>query len=396
MLRLFFIGLSCAMVSCLVAIFLNPIVVKLAYDKHLVDAPNYRKLQKVPVPVLGGMSVYLAVVVGIMLCNYFVPVNGMYLPMSALTIMFYVGLFDDLIGLSARRKFFFQILVVFLMWCFGFRVDTLLGVFGIWYIPESWSFVLSMFTGVGLMNAINLIDGVDGLASGGGIIMCSLVAIFFIRHADFVYAVFAVVFVGSLIPFFFCNVFSRKFKMFIGDSGSLMLGTVSYLFIVRCLHSAPLFPLDAYGVSCLVAIYAVPVFDTLRVMGVRILKKTSPFKADKTHLHHIFVDLGLPHFIVTTIILFMSVLIIVISYLFSLIKWHPTYQLLAVVASSALIVWGTYFVLRIIRDNHPDLFISMKARLKLRMRKPIKFYHWAQELCDGHTRRRRRNLKLKR
>lgn len=245
-------------------------------------------------------------------------------------------------------------------------------------------------------DAINLIDGVDGLASGGGIIMCSLVAIFFIRHADFVYAVFAVVFVGSLIPFFFCNVFSRKFKMFIGDSGSLMLGTVSYLFIVRWLHSAPLFPLDAYGVSCLVAIYAVPVFDTLRVMGVRILKKTSPFKADKTHLHHIFVDLGLPHFIVTTIILFMSVLIVVISYLFSLIKWHPTYQLLAVVASSALIVWGTYFVLRIIRDNNPDLFISMKARLKLRMRKPIKFYHWAQELCDGHTRRRRRNLKLKR
>lgn len=92
----------------------------------------------------------------------------------------------------------------------------------------------------------------------------------------------------------------------------------------------------------------------------------------------------------------MCCLIIVISYLFSLIKWHPTYQLLAVVASSALIVWGTYFVLRIIRDNHPDLFISMKTRLKLRMRNPVKFYHWVQELCDGHTRRRRRNLKLKR
>lgn len=390
MIKSFLIALTCAGLAGLTAIFLNPILVYVAYKKNILDRPNFRKLQHRPVPVLGGMSVYMAMLIGLFAGNFFYPANELFTIVLGISVMFYVGLLDDIVGLSAYTKLFFQIAVVTLFWLFGYHFDNLYGVFGLYRLPPYISYILSVVAGVGLMNSLNLIDGVDGLASGLGIFICILCGIFFVRHGNPLMALTAVVFVGALIPFFVCNVFSRKYKMFIGDSGSLILGTVSFLFCCCMLNSKKYYPLDNYLISMLLTIFAIPVFDTLRVMGVRIIHKTSPFKADKKHLHHIFVSLGMPHFMISFTMLFMAVLILVINYLFTLLQWSQTIHVLVTMAIDIFFVWGCYFVLRYIEMHHPRQFIRMRAHFKIRMKTPIRYFKIFQAYLDGRLMRKLR------
>lgn len=395
MLESFLIALLCAGLSAMTATFLNPLIVYVAYKKNILDKPNFRKLQKRPVPVLGGMSVYMAMLIGMVAGNFFYPAGGLFTALVAISVMFYVGLLDDIIGLSAMSKFIFQIAVISFLWFFGYRLDNLHGLFGIYQLPEWFSYILSVIAGTGLLNALNMIDGVDGLASGLGVFTCTLCGLFFVRHGNPLMALVAVVVVGSLIPFFICNVFSHKYKMFIGDSGSLILGTIAYIFCCDILMSKSYYPLDNYLISLLLTIYAIPVFDTLRVMGVRILQKTSPFKADKKHLHHIFVSLGMPHFMITFIILILAISILVINYLFTLCKWSPSFHIIVTIVVDIIVVWGCYFILRYIELHHPNTFFRMRARSRLRMAKPIRYYNAFQSYLDGKLMRkfRKRNRK---
>ena len=393
MLKSFLIALLCAGLAALTAVFLNPLIVYVAYKKNILDKPNFRKLQRRPVPVLGGMSVYMAMLIGMAAGNFFYPAGELFIAFVAISIMFYVGLLDDIIGLSAVSKFIFQIAVISFLWFFGYRLDNLHGLLGIYQLPQWGSYLLSVIAGVGLLNALNMIDGVDGLASGLGIFTSTLCGLFFVRHGNPLMALVAVVVVGSLIPFFICNVFSHKYKMFIGDSGSLIIGTVAYLFCCEMLKAKTYYPLDNYLISMLLTIYAIPVFDTLRVMGVRIFHKTSPFKADKKHLHHIFVALGMPHFVITFIILLLAVAILVVNYLFTWCRWSPSWHLLVTLLVDILFVWGAYIILRYIELHHPNTFFRLRAHSRLRMAKPIRYYNAFQSYLDGKLMRRFRKRK---
>lgn len=395
MLKSFLIALICAGLAALTATFLNPLIVYLAYKKNILDKPNFRKLQKRPVPVLGGMSVYMAILIGMAAGNFFYPAGELFIVFVAISVMFYVGLLDDIIGLSVLSKFIFQMATISFLWFFGYRLDNLHGLFGIYQLPQWVSYLLSVIAGTGLLNALNMIDGVDGLASGLGIFTSTLCGLFFVRHGNPIMALTAVVIVGSLIPFFICNVFSYKYKMFIGDSGSLILGAVAYLFCCEILAAKTYYPLDNYLISMLLTIYAIPVFDTLRVMGVRIFQKTSPFKADKKHLHHIFVSLGMPHFVITFIILMIAVAILVVNYLFTWCKWSPSWHLIVTILVDVLFVWGAYIVLHHIELHYPKTFFRLRAHSRLTMAKPIRYYNAFQSYLDGKFMRnlRRRNKK---
>lgn len=387
------IALLCASLAALTAVVLNPVIVYLAYKKNILDIPNFRKLQKRPVPVLGGMSVYMAMVIGVFAGQFFYPSHEILVPFVGITVMFYVGLLDDLVGLKPSTRFFFQILVISLFCYEGLQLDNLQGLFGIYQLPPYVAWPLSIFAGVGLINALNMIDGVDGLASSGGVFFCTLSGLFFVRHGDPVYALVAVVFVGALIPFVFCNLFSRKYKMFIGDSGSLILGTLAYLFCCRMLSAPNFYPLDNYLVSVMLTIFAVPVFDTLRVMTVRIIHRKSPFSADKTHLHHIFVALGMPHFIITFIIMTMGVLLVVINYLLSLLCWHPTVHLVVTLLVNCSAVWGVYGILHRIERKRPEVFLHLKARVRLSVAAPVRQYKSFQNFLDNKLMCMRRRKK---
>lgn len=381
-------ALICAFVAALTSVVMNPFVIKLAFKKHLTDAPNYRKLQKRPVPVLGGMSVYMAFVNGLFFANLFHPTDRLYVVIAALSVMFFVGLFDDLIDLSYKLKFLVQFGVIFMLWTFGYRIDTLAGLFGVTHIPMLWSCLLSLFAGVGLMNALNMIDGVDGLASGLGIITSTICGAYFVTHHDPLFALLSIVFAGSLVPFFICNVFSRKYKMFIGDSGSLIMGTLAYVFTCRIIHTPIMDGNDHFCVAMMFAIYALPVFDTLRVMTVRMFHGHSPFKADRTHMHHIFVDLGYPHIMITTILLFINSLVIAVWYFTATFMESIDGQFFVTIATAMLLVPGLYFVLRRISKQHPELFERIKEHSRRVSRKPIQARDHITDLIDGKVKRR--------
>ena len=173
---------------------------------------------------------------------------------------------------------------------------------GLWcldQIPQRVSIPFMLFAAVGIINAINLIDGVDGLSSGYCILTSLLFGMMFWYVEDRTMGMLAVVATGSLIPFFFHNVFGKSSKMFIGDGGTLVMGIVMSVLVIRILrHGSMSEVYDAANIGLIsftLAVLSVSVFDTLRVMTTRILKRKSPFHPDKTHLHHMFIRLGCSH-----------------------------------------------------------------------------------------------------
>lgn len=361
------------LLACTFATFLNPKLVTIAYDKNLLDSPGTRKLQKKPVPVIGGISVYLAAIAAAAICNLFIPTNQLYMAVAAISIIFFVGLFDDLTDLCPRKKFICQIgLVLLLFFTNTYKIDNLNGVFGIYEIPLWASLMLSLLAGVGLMNAINMIDGVDGLSSGYGICFCAFCGLYFVHHDDIVNGIFAFTFVGSLIPFFVCNVFSTKYKMFIGDSGSLVMGMLAYIFCCTLLKEQGS-AVDSKNVSLALAVFAVPIFDTLRVMTMRMVNGGSPFKADRTHLHHIFVSLNMPHIFITFFILLIELAIAGIWIALFSINLDVTIHTILIIVLCAAIVWGVYVHLDNVRVNEPNRFNRYAERIQQIRRKPDNF-----------------------
>ncbi len=363
----------CTVAACAFGTVLNPKLVEIAYDKNLLDSPGTRKLQKKPVPVIGGISVYLAAIAAAAICNVFIPTNSLYMAVAAISMIFFVGLFDDLTDLSPKKKFIFQIsLVVLLFITDTYKIDTLNGIFGIYELPVWASLTLSLLTGVGLMNAINMIDGVDGLSSGYGICFCAFCGSYFLAHDDIVNGIFAFTFVGSLIPFFMVNVFSSKYKMFIGDSGSLVMGMLAYIFCCTLLDESGT-NINSKNVSLALAVFAVPIFDTLRVMTMRMVHGGSPFKADRTHLHHIFVSLNMPHIFITLFIILMELMIAGLWVVLFSFNLNVTVHTVLIVVLCASIVWGVYVYLDHIRVKEPNRFHRYADIIQYIRRKPDNF-----------------------
>ena len=300
------IGL-CAL-ALLVTTVAYPRVLTYALRHQIVDNPNERKLQRVPVPVMGGVVVWIGVVVTMLIIFFMKRDPYVLWIIVLLTVMFGIGVWDDMKNISAWGRFLVEILVVWAMiLILKIEINDLHGLWGIYEISDSVSIPLSLIAGVGIINAVNLIDGVDGYCSSYGIIACVGFAIAFFIGGAVELAVMASIFAVALIPFFLHNVFGRKSKMFLGDGGSLMLGTLLTSFVFAMLTSGgPCEQLDADRLSPVafsLAIMAVPVFDTLRVMTSRILRGLSPFHPDKTHLHHLFIDLNFSHLATSYVII---------------------------------------------------------------------------------------------
>lgn len=240
--------------------------------------------------------------------------------LCAITVMLAIGVWDDRRDISAIFRFIVEIMIVFLMMlATGCFIDDFHGLWGIHDIPEYVAWPLSIFAGVGIINAINLIDGVNGYSSGYVIVSCLLFAAFFFHCGMITLAGLALIGVGALIPFFLHNVFGGKSKMFIGDGGTLMMGTAIAFFVAYCLSSgSTVKELEArnFGlIAFTLAVLSIPVFDTLRVMSVRMLRHLSPFHPDKTHLHHLFIDMGFSHSGTTMAILSMNITTVLIWFL---------------------------------------------------------------------------------
>lgn len=269
--------------------------------KNIVDNPDDRKLQKYPIPVLGGVAVFFGIIVSLVCSQVFFSSASLFSLLGIMAIMLYIGTMDDILTLSPGIRFVIEIIIVLLL-IYGndCSINNFHGLWGIYQIPSFVAVPLTVFACVGIVNAINMIDGVDGLMSGYGITISILFGAVFYKSGEVDMAAMAMIAAGALIPFFMHNVFGKKSKMFLGDGGSLMIGMMMSVFVIYLLKDDSLCSqavCSNFGlVPFTLAVLSIPVFDTLRVMTRRILHKTSPFQPDKKHLHHMFIGLGFSHF----------------------------------------------------------------------------------------------------
>lgn len=313
-----------ALLAFLGTLWVHPKVLKIAIMKNLVDNPDARKLQRSPVPVMGGLAVFFGILIGLCSSQTLFYRSDVFLLISAMLVMLYVGTIDDILDLTPTTRFIIEILIVaWLMYVNNSSIDSFWGLWGAGTIPVWLAWPLTIFAAVGIINAINLIDGVNGLSSGFCFMASVLFAIVFFRTGNIIMTILAVSAAGAIIPFFLHNVFGKSTKMFIGDGGTLVIGTMMSIFVMDILHSET--SCDEYAaagmglVPLTLAILSIPVFDTLRVMSMRILRGTSPFHPDKTHLHHIFLELGFSHVGTTISILTLNLLVVA--------SWYLSYKL---------------------------------------------------------------------
>lgn len=353
-------------------------ILKIAFSKKLVDNPNARKLQKRSVPVVGGLAVFFGLIVGIMVAAAFhkalfpesQSINLLPVVLS-MSIMLYVGAMDDIMGLTPKSRFFVEIAsIICLVFSSGMCVDTFRGMFSVnefcWWIAVP----LTVFAGVGIINAINMIDGVNGLSSGLCITYCILYGIVFIHAKDIPNTVLAFTMAAAMIPFYIHNVFGWKSRMFIGDAGTMVIGMMMSWFVICLLSRNNLNSnyTTSEGMNLIafaLAVMAVPIFDTLRVMTMRIVKRQSPFSPDKTHLHHAFVNIGISHFITSTTEILISLIITGTWWMSVLLGMSLNMQLVIVVLSAMVFVWGTYALLRYHIKRHTE-FLHLLSGFSVR------------------------------
>lgn len=353
-------------VAFAVAWLLFPYVLYFARRRHFYDSPNYRKLQRRPVPLMGGVVVYGGILIPsiiVLVVWQSMPVAYMLVAMSVLLVL---GIMDDLYDLPPWMKFGSELVVVFLVvWLNGSSIDTFHGLFGVGSLSNFWRYALSLIVGVGVINSINLIDGVDGYSSGYTFMASIMFGVVFALSDISAMMSIAFIIAGAVIPFFLHNVFGRKSKMFIGDGGTLMIGTIFSTFIFSILKSnSYCMALETnHNISLIavcLAILGIPVFDTLRLIVYRLLQHRSPFSADRNHLHHAFIDLGCSHLATTLSILTLN-LVIVLSWFVSWICGAGLlWQVVVVVIVSILATFGIFTMLRYNQKNRTQLYRRLR------------------------------------
>lgn len=282
-----------------VTFFVIPSILEVAYKKQLFDVPDDRKVHVQAIPSLGGIGIFIGVIISIILFSYDAGYPFYKYLIASYLVLFFMGLKDDLIIMRTRHKLIIQILVAIILVVSGLRFQNLHGILGFHELSYWLSFALSFVFIIGITNAFNLIDGIDGLAAGLGIINCITFGCLLFLFGQYPIAALSFAVAGSMLAFLRYNFNSYPNKIFMGDTGSLLLGlTIAVLTI--CFVNVPPNVVEAtYGFVSppivALSIIIIPVFDTLRVMIVRMLRGKSPFQPDKSHIHHSFLEAGLSH-----------------------------------------------------------------------------------------------------
>lgn len=317
------IVISVFLVSSILTGIIIPQILLISFRKRLFDEPDERKIHKAAVPRLGGLAFMPSIVFSLCLVTGTLLLSGAVLSstsefpltqalvnpitegyvtplcfgLCAMMMMYLVGIADDLIGVKYRAKFFAQILVGLMLAAAGVRVESLNGMFGVYDLPLIVSWPLTVFLVVFITNAINLIDGIDGLASGLSGIAMIFYGMFFMAAGQWIYCMISFATLGTLVPFFYFNVFgspARGKKIFMGDTGSLTIGLVlSFLALqLSDVSNNWVFAADVLVVAF--APLAIPCLDVVRVFVHRVIRGNSPFLPDRVHIHHKLLALGFP------------------------------------------------------------------------------------------------------
>ena len=315
------LGMLC---SFLLTFYTIPTVVKISRRKNLMDEPGARSSHLRKIPNLGGISMFysLAVCASIFAFELFEMYKFLF---ASLVILLYIGVMDDIVVMRAYKKLFAQIVVTSLMVIGSdVRIRSFFGLFGIYELNYFFSVAMSIFTFIVLINAFNLIDGIDGLAGGYSILCSAMFGISYYRLGEYNYplVVLSGVIIGSVIGFLYFNLSNyRNNKIFMGDTGSMILGFLLAftaicfidIFIDKKLPEIPRYYLQS-APAIAMAILILPIIDTLNVFMIRICNGKSPLVADKNHIHHSLLKLGLTHRRSTAYILMYYLFIVSVAY----------------------------------------------------------------------------------
>lgn len=281
--------------------------------------PGTRTSHDKPVPRLGGTMVFAGTIISSIL---FTDIPGAYelkFIIAGLMVLFFIGLKDDIVTLQPIKKAAGQfIAALILVLAGGFRITGLFGMFGLYEIPYLISAILTLFIVLFIINSINFIDGVDGLASGTGIMVSVLLGGWFFAVGQNSYAVMSFSLAGALVAFFYYNVFSKRNKIFLGDTGSMVIGfmlaviVIKFLMLNSCQGDFGVYP---QALPLALALLFFPVFDTLRICVVRLMHGKSIFEGDNNHIHHRLLKISGSHLVTTLIMLLINIILIVVIYL---------------------------------------------------------------------------------
>lgn len=310
--------------SFLLTFYSIPTIVKISKRKNLMDEPGARSSHLRKIPNLGGIAMFysLAVCASIFAFELFDLYKFLF---ASLVILLYVGVMDDIVVMHAYKKLLAQIVVTALMVIGSdVRIRSFFGLFGIYELNYYFSIAISLFTFIVLINAFNLIDGIDGLAGGYSIICSAFFGISYFRLGAYNYplVVLSGVIIGAVTGFLFYNLSNdRNNKIFMGDTGSMILGFLLAftaicfidIFIDKKLPEVPRYYLMS-APAVAMAILILPIVDTLNVFMIRMSAGKSPFAADKNHIHHSLLNLGLTHRRSTFYIVLYYLFIVAVAY----------------------------------------------------------------------------------
>jgi UDP-N-acetylmuramyl pentapeptide phosphotransferase/UDP-N-acetylglucosamine-1-phosphate transferase len=298
----------------IITFFAIPVIIQVAKDKKLFDEPDERKVHKTVIPTLGGLGIFAGFIIACLMGTPATLALELQYFVASAVVIFFLGLKDDILVISASKKFVGQLIAAAILINFaGVQITNMHGFLGIYEIPKFGSIFLSLFTIIVITNSFNLIDGVDGLAGSLGFLTTVVFGVYFYYIGQMPYAVMAFAMSGSLLSFLIYN-FSPA-KIFMGDTGSLLVGLVNAVLVIKFINST-----DPGGFQIIsspaigFAILIVPLFDTLRVFGLRILDRRSPFSPDRNHVHHFLLDLGFSHQKITITCVSLNVVFIAAAY----------------------------------------------------------------------------------
>lgn len=352
------------------AIVVLPNVMRIAKRYKLYDKPDARKVHVRPIPRLGGVVFTPSILFSLFMIwgiHYHLigvdiqggisqEVGRLSFAVCALMVLYFVGLGDDLIGLSARSKFVVQFACALLLLS-GFSISSLHGVLFLYELPVVVEIPLTALVLVFVINAINLIDGIDGLASSLSVLAMVYYAIGFVLSGQYVYALISFTSIGAILPFIYYNVFGSADygkKIFMGDAGSLSIGLLLCILATQTLSHPPL-PIKFNPIYVAFAPLLLPCLDVVRVFVYRISRGRSPFAADRNHIHHYLLDMGLSHRQALIVLLFVSIVLTLLN--LTLCQWlDPT---LLLVLDGAL---GLMFVLYVLRERRKAQLLSCSAK----------------------------------
>ena len=291
-----------------------PKIIHFANQSRLFVRGGGRHSHEGQTPIFGGIAIFAGLLFSLL---FWAKLEEIQFVLVSLIIVFFIGLLDDLLSLTPSRKLIGLFSSIFVLMFLGdLQIKSLHNLFGIQELPDLIAILFTLFVAVIITNAYNLIDGIDGLAGGLGVIASFLFGLIFLFNNDTQYVILSFTLLGALLAFLKYNF--NPASIFMGDTGSLVIGLIFSILSIRLINEGVNIPNDQQYVNkgpfISIVILAIPLFDTFRVFFIRIFSGYHPLRPDRNHIHHALLDLGLGHKMSTFILYIYSVVIAFISY----------------------------------------------------------------------------------